>query len=112
MSQSSAAPVVSTYRTRPAWLAAMGAATGLATGNPAFRGLLTVATHLAWRGPSSSVAWHKGTNANVVSVANANGAKVGTPVSAAMASVLKAASAAATTAPQRTAVAALVKASA
>jgi hypothetical protein len=105
-------PVATAYRTRPAWLAAMGTATGSATGNPAFRGLLTVAVHLAWRTPTSSVAWHKGTNANVVSVANANGAKVGTPVATALASVLAAAGKAATTPAQVAAVKALVKASA
>ena len=100
------------YRSLSAWLSAMGTASGAATGNPTYKGLLQVATHLAWRGPQGTVAWHKGTNANMVSVANDNGAGVGTPVQAAMASVLAALAAAATTPAQADAAAALAAAAA
>ena len=105
-------PAAPAYRTLPAWLAAMGTATGAATGNPTYRGLLQVATHLAWRGPQGSVAWHKGTNANMVAVANDNGASVGTPVHEAMSNVLAALAAAATTPAQADAAAALAAAAA
>ena len=105
-------PAAPAYRTLPAWLAAMGTATGAATGNPTYRGLLQVATHLAWRGPQGTVAWHKGTNANMVAVANENGATVGTPVHEAMASVLAALAAAAATPAQADAAAALAAAAA
>ena len=98
------------YRSLSAWLSAMGTASGAALGNPTYRGLLQVATHLAWRGPQGTVAWHKGTNANMVAVANDNGAGVGTPVQAAMASVLAALAAAATTPAQADAAAALATA--
>lgn len=104
-------PAAPAYRTLPEWLAAMGTATGSATGNPAYRSLLQVATHLAWRGPTGSVAWHKGTNANMVAVANDNGASVGTPIAEAMASVLAALTAAAIT-PEQTAAAAALTAAA
>ena len=105
-------PAAPAYRTLPAWLAAMGTASGAALGNPTYKSLLQVATHLAWRGPQGTVAWHKGTNANMVVVANDNGAGVGTPVQAAMASVLAALAAAATTPAQADAAAALAAAAA
>ena len=105
-------PAAPAYRALPAWLAAMGTASGATTGNPTYKGLLQVATHLAWRGPQATVAWHKGTNANMVAVANDNGASVGTPVQAAMASVLAALADAATTPAQADAAAALAAAAA
>lgn len=90
------------YRTNPEWLATMGTAKGASTGNPAYAAAVQVATHLAWRAPAGSVAWHAGTNANMVANANSYGATVGTPIQEAMAATVKALLAAATT-PEQTA---------
>ena len=85
-----AAPAkVGPYRTVPAWHAAHAAAVGAHRGNAAARASLVVATHLAWRAPSGSVGWHKGTNAAMLAHAASLGVKVGMPVHAAMALVVK-----------------------
>jgi hypothetical protein len=73
------------YRTVPAWHAAHAAAVGQHRGNPTARAALQVATHLAWRAPGASVAWHKGTNAAMLAHAATLGVTVGQPVHAAMA---------------------------
>ena len=77
------------YRNVPAWHAAHAAAVGAHRGNATARAALVVATHLAWRGPGASVAWHKSTNPAMLATATALGVKVGQPVSAAMALVVK-----------------------
>lgn len=100
----------SVYRTTAAWQAAYGAATGVATGNPAYRAALQVACHLAWRAPQGAVAWHNGTNANMVAAATGYGATTGTPVHTAMAATLAALQAAAANPAQVAAAAALVAA--
>jgi hypothetical protein len=87
----------SVYRTREDYLAAMGAARGLTTGNPAYGTAVKVLTHLAWKGPKGAVGWHKGTNADVVANAAAMGATPGTPLPEAMTRVLDALDAAADT---------------
>lgn len=92
------------YRSNLEWLAAHGAALGLATGNPDYRAAIQIATHLAWRAPGASVGWHTGTNANMVANATKLGVEVGMPVQAAMALVVAALKAAATT-PEQAAVA-------
>ena len=97
----------SVYRTREDFLAAMGAAKGLTTGNPAFGSAMRVLTHLAWKSPKASVAWHKGTNADVVANAAEMGATPGTPMVTAVAGVLDAAEAAADTPARKAAVKAL-----
>jgi len=79
---------VTTYRATPAWHAAHAAAVGAHRGNASARAALTVATHLAWRTPTGSVGWHKGTNAAMLATATALGVKVGMPVHAAMALVV------------------------
>ena len=76
------------YRTNPTWHAAHAAAVGAHRGNAAARAALTVATHLAWRAPGGSVAWHKGTNAAMLATAGTLGVQVGQPVHAAMALVV------------------------
>ena len=76
------------YRTNATWHAAHAAAVGAHRGNPAARAALTVATHLAWRAPGASVAWHKGTNAAMLATAGTLGVQVGQPVHAAMALVV------------------------
>ena len=106
-----ATPVVeartSVYRTREDFIAAHGAAQGLRTGNPAFAAAVQVLTHLSWRGPKGSVAWSKGTNANMVANAAEMGATPGTPMPTAVAGVLDAAEAAADTDARKAAVKAL-----
>lgn len=102
----------SVYRTTAAWQAAYGAASGVATGNPPYAAALQVACHLAWRAPQASVAWHAGTNANMVANAANMGASSGTPVHAAMASVLAALQASASTTAQAKAATALQAATA
>lgn len=93
------------YRTVPAWHAAHAAAVGAHRGNAAARAACTVATHLAWRTPGASVAWHKGTNAAMLAHAATLGVQVGMPVHKAMALVVA-------SLPQHPTTAALAKATA
>lgn len=81
---------VTTYRATPDWHAAHAAAVGAHRGTATARAALTVATHLAWRTPTGSVAWHKGTNAAMLATAEALGIEVGMPVHEAMDLVIKA----------------------
>ena len=99
-SKSSSASVearTSVYRTREDFLAALGAAKGLTTGNPAYGSAVRVLVHLSWKGPKGSVGWHRGTNADVVANAAAMGANPGTPMATAIAGVVDALEAAADT---------------
>lgn len=106
---SSSAPEARTsvYRTREDFVAAHGAAHGLRIGNPAFAAAVQVLTHLSWRGPKGSVAWNKGTNANMVANAAEMGATPGTPLPTAIAGVLDALEKAADTTARKAAVKAL-----
>lgn len=99
-----AEPRTSVYRTREDFLAALGAAQGLTSGAPAFKAAVRVLVHLSWKGPKGSVGWHKGTNADVVSLAKEMGATPGTPLPTALAGVLDAAEKAADTAARKAAV--------
>jgi len=47
-------------------------------------------THLAWRGPSGLVGWHKGTAKTVLETSKAMGVEVGMPLPEAMATVMAA----------------------
>lgn len=76
------------YRTNATWHAAHAAAVGAHRGNAAARAALTVATHLAWRAPGASVAWHKGTNAAMLATATTLGVVTGQPVHVAMGKVV------------------------
>jgi hypothetical protein len=76
------------YRANPAWHAAHQAAVGAHRGNATARAALVVATHLAWRAPGASVAWHKGTNAAMLATASTLGVTTGQPVHVAMAKVV------------------------
>lgn len=87
--KSGARKVGTPYRNVPAWHAAHAAAVGAQRGNATARAALVVATHLAWRGPGASVAWHKSTNPAMLATATTLGVKVGMPVSQAMALVVK-----------------------
>lgn len=112
MSKSSSSSVVaeprtSVYRTREDFLAALGAAQGLTSGAPEFKAAVRVLVHLSWKGPKGSVGWHKGTNADVVAVAASLGATAGTPLPAAIGSVLDALEKAADSAARKAAVKAL-----
>lgn len=109
-SKSSSASVearTSVYRTREDFLAAIGAAKGLTTGNPAYGSAVRVLVHLSWKGPKASVAWHKGTNADVVANAADMGATPGTPLPTAIAGVVDALEAAADTDARKAAVKAI-----
>lgn len=86
-----------TYRATPAWHAAHAAALGAQRGNATARAALQVATHLAWRTPTGTVGWHKGTNAAMLATATTLGVQVGMPVHVAMAKVVAALPAHATT---------------
>jgi hypothetical protein len=92
MPAKSAAPApaahVGPYRTHAGWHAAHAAAVGANRGNPTARAACTVATHLAWRAPGASVAWHKGTNAAMLAHCATLGISTGMPVHAAMALVV------------------------
>ena len=85
------------YRSVPAWHAAHAAAVGQHRGNPQARAALQVGTHLAWRSPNGTVAWNKGTNAAMLAHAATLGVQVGQPVHEAMALVIAALPAHATT---------------
>lgn len=91
------------YRSNAAWATAHGAAMGAKAGNPAYAAAVQVATHLAWRGPAATVAWHKGTNANMLANAQHMGVTTGMAVQAAMATVVAAMQAAANTPAQHSA---------
>ena len=97
----------SVYRTREDFLAAIGAAKGLTSGNPAFGSAVRVLVHLSWKGPKASVAWHKGTNADVVSNAADLGATPGTPMATAISGVVDGLEAAADTPARKAAVKAI-----
>jgi hypothetical protein len=73
------------YRSVPAWHAAHQAALGQQRGNATHRATVGVLTHLGWRAPGGSVAWHKGTNAAMLAHAATLGVRVGMPVHAAVA---------------------------
>ena len=73
------------YRTDAAWHAAHAAAVGANRGNATARATCTVLTHLAWRAPAASVAWHKGTNAAMLAHAATLKIAVGMPVHEAVA---------------------------
>jgi len=110
VSSSSTSSVVvrtSVFRTREDFLAALGAAKGLTSGNPAYGSAVRVLVHLSWKGPKGSVGWHKGTNADIVANATAMGATAGTPLPAAMLSVLDALDKAADTTARKSAAKAL-----
>lgn len=97
----------SVYRTREDFLAALGSAQGLTSGNPEFKAAVRVLVHLSWKGPKGSVGWHKGTNADVVAVAASLGATAGTPLPTAISGVVDAAEKAADTDARKAAVKAL-----
>lgn len=86
--QATSKPTSGPYRTQPTWHAAHAAAVGAQRGNATARAALVVATHLAWRTPGSSVAWHKRTNAAMLATAASLGVTPGQPVHAAMALVV------------------------
>src|SRR5262245_13031468 len=100
-------PRATVYRTREDFLAALGAAQGLVSGAPEFRAVVRVLTRLSGRGPKGAVAWHKGTNADVVANAKTYGADAGTPMTDAMDKVLAHAAKVADTDARKKAVAAL-----
>lgn len=78
------------YRNHTAWATAHAAAVQAHRANPTAKAALQVATHLAWRAPGGSVAWHKGTNAAMVAHAATLGITPGTPVHKGMAAVVAA----------------------
>ena len=102
-----AEPRTSVYRSREDFQAAIGAAQGLTRGAPNFAAAVRVLVHLAWRSPKGAVAWHKGTNPDVVANAATYGATPGTKMPEAMTAVLAAAEKAADTDARKAAIKAL-----
>jgi hypothetical protein len=100
----------SVYRTREDFLAALGTAKGLVSGNPAYGSAVRVLVHLSWKSPAGTVAWHKGTNADMVANAATMGAKPGVKIPEALKGVLAALDKAADTDARKAAVAAIRKA--
>lgn len=105
-----AAPTTGPYRANAAWHAAHAAAVGAMRGNATARATCQVLTHLAWRAPGASVAWHTGTNAAMLAHAATLGVQVGQPVHAAMAACVAALPAGPTTTALAKATAALAPA--
>lgn len=120
MARSSASPAAapvaevrtSVYRAREDFQAAIGSAQGLTRGAPEFSAAVRVLVHLSWKGPKGSVAWHKGTNPDVVANAAAMGAKSGVLIPEAVKAVLVAAEKAADTDARKAVVKALSAATA
>jgi len=80
-----AAPVAGPYRTDDAWTLAHGTAVAAYRKDPVARATMTVLTHLAWRAPAATVAWHKGTSATMTAHAATLGVEPGMPVADAVA---------------------------
>ena len=79
------APAVGPYRTDDAWVLAHGTAVAAYRKDPVARTTMTVLTHLAWRAPAATVAWHKNTSATMVAHAATLGVEPGVPVHEAVA---------------------------
>ena len=79
---------VNAYRNNATFAAAL--ATAKAAHGAAAAPQLQVLTHLAWRAPSGTVAWHKGTAPGMVSNAKGLGVVPGVALPKAVASVLAA----------------------
>ena len=83
--KSETAPKTGPYRNDAGWHAAHAAAVGAHRGDATARATMTVLTHLAWRAPGASVAWHKSTNPAMVAQATTLGISVGMPLHEAVA---------------------------
>ena len=79
------------YRDNPDFGPALKSAKSLSRGNIPLGQAIQLITHLAWKTPSSSVGWSKGTTPNVIAYANDLAVPVGTPIADAMAVALNAA---------------------
>lgn len=77
------------YRNQTSFAEALAAASAHHRSVPTAKAALQVITHLAWRGPNGSVAWHKGTNPTMVAYAKSIGVVPGLPVPEAMDLCLK-----------------------
>jgi len=88
MTETKTATTARPYRNEPAWHAAHAASVGAMRGKAEARAALTVATHLAWRTPGASVAWHAKTNEAMLATSRALGVEPGMPVHEAMSLVV------------------------
>ena len=79
------------YRDNPDFGPALKSAKSLSRGNIPLGQAIQLITHLAWKTPSSSVGWSKGTTPNVIAYADDLAVPVGTPIADAMAVALNAA---------------------
>ena len=107
--EAEAKPKTTAYRTDEGFLDAQKALRSLSKGNGALKPLVMLITHLAWKTPSSSVGWSKGTTPNVIAYANDLAVPVGTPIADAMAVALNAAERSVEGDAQRDSVAVLAK---
>ena len=97
------------YRDNPDFGPALKSAKSLSRGNIPLGQAIQLITHLAWKTPSSSVGWSKGTTPNVIAYANDLAVPVGTPIADAMAVALSAAERSVEGDAQRDSVAVLAK---
>ena len=97
------------YRDNPDFGPALKSAKSLSRGNIPLGQAIQLITHLAWKTPSSSVGWSKGTTPNVIAYANDLAVPVGTPITDAMAVALNAAERSVEGDAQRDSVAVLAK---
>ena len=77
------------YRNQTSFAKALAAASAEHRSVPTAKAALQVMTHLAWRGPTGTVAWHKGTNPTMVAYAKTIGVVPGLAVAEAMDLCLK-----------------------
>ena len=97
------------YRDNHDFGPALKSAKSLSRGNIPLGQAIQLITHLAWKTPSSSVGWSKGTTPNVIAYANDLAVPVGTPITDAMAVALNAAERSVEGDAQRDSVAVLAK---
>ena len=76
------------YRQDDAWALAHGTAVAAYRKDATARQTMRVLTHLAWRAPSATVAWHAKTDATMTAHADTVGATVGTPLHEAVAAAV------------------------
>ena len=79
------------YRDNPDFGPALKSAKSLSRGNIPLGQAIQLITHLAWKTPSASVGWSKGTTPNVIAYADDLAVPVGTPIADAMSVALSAA---------------------
>jgi hypothetical protein len=78
------------YRDTAEWAEAFATAKAALKGTEGAPATLQVLTHLAWRGPTSTVQWYKGTAKGMIENATRLGVEPGMPLPEAMATTMAA----------------------